>query len=134
MLSGLLLADLVARQGAPLNQLAAAALQRLPQVLRNVTVTNRDGLASAGTVWDEVRSTERQLGERGRVLLRPSGTEPLVRVMVEAPSQEEAEAVAERLVSALHVALGAPPPGGPAPGGPAPGGPAPGVGRASLLG
>ena len=59
-------------------------------------------------VWEEVNRTERLLGNRGRVLLRPSGTEPLVRVMVEAPTQEEAEAAAERLVGALHAALGEP--------------------------
>jgi phosphoglucosamine mutase len=108
VLSGLLLADLVARRESSLGELAAAALQRLPQVLRNVAVIDRDGLAGAVTVWEEVNRTERQLGEHGRVLLRPSGTEPLVRVMVEAPSQEEAEAVADRLVSALRTALGAP--------------------------
>jgi phosphoglucosamine mutase len=108
VLSGLLLADLVSRQGASLGELAASALQHLPQVLRNVVVADREGLAGAAEVWEEVRRIERQLGEHGRVLLRPSGTEPLVRVMVEAPSQEEAEAAVQRLVLALHSALGAP--------------------------
>lgn len=114
VLSGLLLADLVHRKDAPLDRQAAAALRRLPQVLRNVTVADRDGLPAAASVWEEVTRTERLLGPRGRVLLRPSGTEPLVRVMVEAPTQEEAEEVAERLVGALHAALGGPGgPGGP---------------------
>jgi len=108
VLSGLLLADLVHRKGASLGQQAAAALHRFPQVLRNVAVADRDGLAGAAAVWEEVGRTERLLGHRGRVLLRPSGTEPLVRVMVEAPTEEEAEAVAERLVDALHSALGGP--------------------------
>lgn len=111
VLSGLLLADLVARRGAPLGQLAAASLTRLPQILRNVAVADRDGLSQAAAVWEEVSRTERQMGGRGRVLLRPSGTEPLVRVMVEAPSEQEAEAAVERLVDALHRALG--PPAGP---------------------
>jgi phosphoglucosamine mutase len=102
VLSGLLLADLLVRRGARLGELAAAALQRCPQVLRNVTVVNRDG------VWKEVRLLEEELGGRGRVLLRPSGTEPLVRVMVEAPTEEEAETAVERLVGALEATLGRP--------------------------
>ena len=63
-------------------------------------------LFSAGYWVDLVQEAERGLGQHGRVLLRPSGTEPLVRVMVEAPTQEAAEAAAERIVSALHTALG----------------------------
>jgi phosphoglucosamine mutase len=108
VLSGLLLADLVVRRGAPLGPLAAASMQRFPQVLRNVAVLDRAGLASASAVWEEVRSTEAALGERGRVLLRPSGTEPLVRVMVEAPTEKEADAAAERLVAVLQASLGRP--------------------------
>lgn len=107
-LSGLLLADLVRRRGSSLADLAAAALHRCPQVLRNVTVGNRDGLEHAEDVWEEVRRAEGSLGSGGRVLLRPSGTEPLVRVMVEAPSEAEAEEAVERLVVALHAALGGP--------------------------
>jgi phosphoglucosamine mutase len=106
VLSGLLLADLVARKAKSLADMAAAALQRWPQVLRNVVVADRDGLAGAADVWDEVQRTELGLGPHGRVLLRPSGTEPLVRVMVEAPTQDAAEAAAERIISALHTALG----------------------------
>ena len=108
VLSGLLLADLLVRQGAGLGQLADAALQRCPQVLRNVSVADRDGLAGADGVWEQVRLLEASLGDRGRVLLRPSGTEPLVRVMVEAPTESEAEAAAERIVGALEAALGRP--------------------------
>jgi phosphoglucosamine mutase len=106
VLSGLLLADLVSRSNDNLADMAGAALQRWPQVLRNVAVADRDGLAGAAAVWEEVRRTESGLGEHGRVLLRPSGTEPLVRVMVEAPTEDAAEAAAARIVSALHAALG----------------------------
>jgi len=108
VLSGLLLADLLVRRGARLSELAGAVLQRCPQVLRNVTVADLDGLAGAEAVWKEVRLLEEELGGRGRVLLRPSGTEPLVRVMVEAPTEEEAEAAVERIVSALEATLGRP--------------------------
>jgi phosphoglucosamine mutase len=108
VLSGLLLADLINRHGARLEDMAAGALQRCPQVLRNVAVADRDGLDGAEAVWGEVRKVEAELGGGGRVLLRPSGTEPLVRVMVEAPSQIVAEAAVERIVAALHATLGGP--------------------------
>jgi phosphoglucosamine mutase len=107
-LSGLLLADLVARKGAPLAELAGKALRRFPQVLHNVAVADRDGLAEAKGVWDELAKVQEELGERGRALLRPSGTEPVVRVMVEAEGEAEAHAAAERLVAALRRALGSP--------------------------
>jgi phosphoglucosamine mutase len=106
VLSGLLLADLITRRGTRLEDMAAGALERFPQVLRNVAVSERDGLGRAEAVWDEVRKVEAELGGGGRVLLRPSGTEPLVRVMVEAPSQALAEAAVERIVAALHASLG----------------------------
>jgi len=106
VLSGLLLADLITRRGTRLEDMAAGALERFPQVLRNVAVWERDGLGRAEAVWDEVRKVEAELGGGGRVLLRPSGTEPLVRVMVEAPSQALAEAAVERIVAALHASLG----------------------------
>jgi phosphoglucosamine mutase len=80
----------------------AAPMKKLPQVLVNVEVADREALAGAAAVWDEVKREAKALEERGRVLLRPSGTEPLVRVMVEAPSAEEAEAVCERLVSLVR--------------------------------
>lgn len=107
LLTGLLLCDLVARRGRPLHEMAAAAMTKLPQVLRNVRVADRDGLASAAAVWNEVKAVEHELGSRGRVLLRPSGTEPVVRVMVEAPTAETAEAATQRLIDAVELALGA---------------------------
>ncbi len=108
VLSGLLLADLARRRGAPLHELAASAMQRFPQVLRNVRVARRDALGSAEQVWEAVARAEAELGADGRVVLRPSGTEPLVRVMVEARSEAHAGAMAELLVAALHGALGGP--------------------------
>jgi phosphoglucosamine mutase len=113
-LSGLLLADLVLRRERPLGELAGAVMQRLPQVLRNVAIAGRGVLegAAGARVQSELRDVERALGGQGRVLLRPSGTEPLVRVMVEAPSQEQAEEAADRLVVVLQEALGEPSPEG----------------------
>jgi phosphoglucosamine mutase len=77
-------------------------MRRLPQKLVNVEVADREALAGAGAVWEAAEREEEGLRGRGRVLLRPSGTEPLVRVMVEAPGAEEADAVCERLVSVVR--------------------------------
>lgn len=84
----------------------AAPMKKLPQVLVNVEVVDRTAIEGATAVWDAVEQEEEALGERGRVLLRPSGTEPLVRVMAEAPTPEEAEAVCGRLVDLVRRELG----------------------------
>jgi len=78
------------------------AMVRLPQRLVNVRVGDRDSLESAQAVWDAVESESAGLKDRGRVLVRPSGTEPLVRVMVEAPDEAECEAITERLVAVVQ--------------------------------
>jgi phosphoglucosamine mutase len=75
----------------------AVPMEKLPQVLVNVEVAEREAVAGAAAVWEAVEKEAAELEGRGRVLLRPSGTEPLVRVMAEAPSAGEAEAVCERL-------------------------------------
>jgi len=83
----------------------APAMEKLPQRLVNVEVADRDGLAGAVAVWDAVAEESTALEGRGRVLLRPSGTEPLVRVMVEAPAADEADAVCDRLVALVRAEL-----------------------------
>ncbi len=82
------------------------AMAKLPQRLVNVRVRDRDALAQAESVDDAVQAAARELEGRGRVLVRPSGTEPLVRVMVEAPSEQEAQEVCERLVALVQAELG----------------------------
>ena len=82
------------------------AMEKLPQTLVNVEVADRDAIAGATAVWEAVEREGAELEGRGRVLLRPSGTEPLVRVMVEAPSAEEAEAVCKRLADLVRQELG----------------------------
>jgi phosphoglucosamine mutase len=84
----------------------APAMDKLPQRLVNVKVADRDSLAGAVAVWDQVGKESTALEGRGRVLLRPSGTEPLVRVMVEAPEADEADAVCDRLVALVEQELG----------------------------
>jgi len=109
ILSGLVLLDAMRRAQRPLSEMAAM-VQKLPQVLRNVEVVDRTRLDAATGFWDEVAAVEAEMGSGGRVLVRPSGTEPLVRVMVEAPTHDEAERHAGRLISALVAALGSPSP------------------------
>lgn len=107
-LTGLMLLDLVRRQGRPLAELAAEAMTRLPQVLRNVRVAVRDpGVVER--LRPAIDDAEAELGGQGRVLVRPSGTEPLVRVMVEAPTEQEAEETVARLVAEVERALGVAP-------------------------
>jgi phosphoglucosamine mutase len=78
------------------------AMAKLPQRLVNVRVRDRGALHGAEAVLDAVRAEDDALSGRGRVLVRPSGTEPLVRVMVEAPTDHEAEAVCGRLVALVE--------------------------------
>jgi phosphoglucosamine mutase len=101
LLSGIQVLDLVKRSGARLAELADDAMTSLPQVLRNVRVAER-GTDVSVAIADEVHAVEAELGDTGRVLIRASGTEPLVRVMVEAPTAELAESAASRLVAAVE--------------------------------
>jgi len=106
ILTGLVLLDAVARSGRSLAVLGATAMTRLPQVLRNVAVRDRGvDAASDPSVAAALAEAEAELGAVGRVLLRPSGTEPLVRVMVEAPTDAQAAAVAERLCAVVEAAF-----------------------------
>ncbi|MFD8951130.1 phosphoglucosamine mutase [Streptomyces xanthophaeus] len=104
-LTGLLLAARVAATGRSLAELAAV-MQRLPQVLINVPDVDKSRVTTSGELAAAVADAERELGTTGRVLLRPSGTEPLVRVMVEAADIEQARAVAGRLADVVKSALG----------------------------
>lgn len=108
VLTGLLLLDLLARHGTPFSSLAEASMERFPQVLVNVRVADHRALPGADPVWEEVRRLEAALGESGRVLIRPSGTEPLVRVMVEAPTEAAADEAAHRLSTVVQASLGEP--------------------------
>ncbi|MGH9266587.1 MAG: phosphoglucosamine mutase, partial [Acidimicrobiales bacterium] len=108
ILTGLHLLDLLRRQGRPLAELAGAVMTRFPQVLRNVRVADHNGLAGAAEVWAQVAAVERRLGPRGRIVVRRSGTEAVVRVMVEAETGPEAEEVAAILCSTVQAALGPP--------------------------
>jgi phosphoglucosamine mutase len=105
LLTAVQLLDVVARTGRPLADLAGAAMTKLPQVLHNVPVVERMPDV-ADRLAPEIKQAEAELGERGRVLVRASGTEPLVRVMVEAADEAQAESVATELVAATRALAG----------------------------
>jgi len=98
LLTALRLMARMAATGRSLAELASVVVA-LPQVLVNVRVTDKAAVAAAADVQDAVAKAEIELGDRGRVLLRPSGTEQLVRVMVEAPTRELAERIGEQLAT-----------------------------------
>jgi phosphoglucosamine mutase len=85
---------------------ARHAMQKLPQRLVNVKVRDLTALEAADGVWAAVDRESESLRGRGRVLVRPSGTEPLVRVMVEAPREDECEEVVSRLANLVKTELG----------------------------
>jgi len=78
------------------------AFERLPQRLENVRIADRSAIEGAGELWRAVEEENAKLEGRGRVLVRSSGTEPLVRVMVEAPDEAECEAITKRLVGVVE--------------------------------
>lgn len=94
--------DVVLRSGRPLGMLATEAMTRLPQVLRNVRVDGSAAEVIVAAMAADIDAVAAELGGKGRVLVRPSGTEPLVRVMAEAPTEAAAEAAVARLVDAAE--------------------------------
>ena len=104
MLTGLHLLAETARRGRPLADLVSV-MTRYPQVLINVPGVDKIRVARSPELTDAVTAAEAELGDSGRVLVRPSGTEPAVRVMVEAEDPGQAERLAGRLADAIK-ALG----------------------------
>ncbi len=99
------LAEVLAATGQPLTELRKV-ITEYPQVLHNITVADKGQLDSSTEIWDAVEEAERTLGDDGRILVRASGTEPLVRVMVEAPTEETAEEVAAAVGTVVTDTLG----------------------------
>jgi phosphoglucosamine mutase len=111
VLTALQLLARVAATGKPLAELASV-VRPLPQVLVNVSGVSREGLEHAPAVDAAVAEARKRLGHAGRVLLRPSGTEPVVRVMVEAERAELAREVADHLARVVRSELALPVPAG----------------------
>lgn len=105
VLTGLLLLGLMTSSGRHLSELSSV-IERYPQVLINVKVPDTGRLERADRVWRKVQEVEEALGTRGRVLVRASGTEPLVRVMVEASDEATASQAAESIVEVVREDMG----------------------------
>lgn len=104
LLTALALLEVMAATGKPLTELRSV-MTEYPQVLRNVRVGESATLADSVRVWDEVAAVEQRLAGEGRVLVRASGTEPLIRVMVEAASRDEANELALHLCDVVREEL-----------------------------
>ena len=104
LLTAVQLLNVVAGTGKELRHLRAEAITEFPQVLVNVRVNRSVDIAGMDALWNEVNEVEEELGSEGRVLVRPSGTEPLIRIMVEAPSKEMASGYADRLAAVTEAA------------------------------
>jgi phosphoglucosamine mutase len=101
LLTALRVMGCMASSGRPLAELASV-VRRLPQILLNVPVTDKAAVAASAEVAAAVTAARTVLGNNGRILLSPSGTEELVRVMVEAPTQSQAEQVARRVADVVE--------------------------------
>ncbi|GBG36879.1 phosphoglucosamine mutase [Mycobacterium montefiorense] len=103
IVTGLCLMTRMVQTGSSLADLAAP-MQSFPQVLINVEVADKATAAAAPSVRSAVDEAAAELGDTGRILLRPSGTEPMIRVMVEAPEEDIAQRVATRVAEAVSAA------------------------------
>jgi phosphoglucosamine mutase len=99
------LLSIAARRGCTLAELMSS-MRKFPQALVNVEVAHKDGLDDETAVAGAVAAAEAELGDAGRVLVRASGTEPIVRVMVEAQTEEQARRHAEALAQVVRIRLG----------------------------
>lgn len=105
LLTGLHLVNIMKETGKTLSELASD-MKVYPQTLINVRVTDKHAVTENEKVAKVIAEVEEEMAGNGRVLVRPSGTEPLVRVMVEAPSDEECETYAERIVGVVEAEMG----------------------------
>lgn len=105
VLTALTLLQELKRSGKSVNELASA-MTKFPQVLINVPGVAKEKLSASSVVHEAVRTAQAELGDSGRILLRPSGTEPLIRVMVEASSDSVASEIAVKLAEIVQQELG----------------------------
>ena len=105
LMTAIRLLEVMMSTGKPLRELRTV-MTEYPQVLRNVRVRSREALDGAELLWTAVGEAEGKLGDAGRVLVRASGTEPLIRVMVEADTAPRAATVADELVDVVRAELG----------------------------
>jgi phosphoglucosamine mutase len=102
VVAALQLLSIMIREGRPLSELAAGAMTRVPQVLEGVTLKERRPIEAMATLSKEIARFEGDLGEHGRILVRWSGTEPKLRVMVEGPDEVRIREIAQALCEAAR--------------------------------
>ncbi|MDL4841251.1 phosphoglucosamine mutase [Aquibacillus rhizosphaerae] len=105
MLTALQLVNVVKETGKPLSELAAE-MEKFPQVLKNIRVIDKNEALVHPRIQEVIDKVETEMGDQGRVLVRPSGTEPLVRVMVEAPTIEECNQYVDEVANVINELLG----------------------------
>ncbi|MGE7663349.1 phosphoglucosamine mutase [Peribacillus sp. NPDC097197] len=105
LLTGLQLVNIMSETQKPLSELASE-MQKYPQTLINVKVTDKHGVTGNEKVQEVIKEVEAEMGGNGRILVRPSGTEPLVRVMAEAPTIEECTRYVDRIVATVRAEMG----------------------------
>ncbi|WP_163538738.1 phosphoglucosamine mutase [Gracilibacillus sp. YIM 98692] len=105
MLSAIQLVNVMKETGRTLSDLASE-IEKFPQVLKNVRVVEKNQVMLNQTVSEAIEKVEKEMGDRGRVLVRPSGTEPLVRVMVEAPTLEDCNYYVDQVVEVIEKVMG----------------------------
>ncbi|HHV94680.1 MAG TPA: phosphoglucosamine mutase [Firmicutes bacterium] len=105
VLTALQLMKVMRKKGQPLSVLAEQ-LQKYPQVLRNVKVANKEAWEQNGRIKDAISAAEQQLGDQGRIFVRASGTEPLIRVMAEGPDHQLVEQVVAQVAEIIAAELG----------------------------
>ncbi|PWA09248.1 phosphoglucosamine mutase [Pueribacillus theae] len=105
MLSALQLVNIMKLAGKPLSELASE-IEAFPQSLVNVKVTDKNSVMENEKIKAVIEKTEQELGKNGRVLVRPSGTEPLVRIMVEAPTEELCTGYVQEIAAAIQNEMG----------------------------
>ncbi|MBS3909452.1 MAG: phosphoglucosamine mutase [Actinobacteria bacterium] len=105
VITALQLASVIKQTGKPLSELRKI-MAKLPQVLINVKVKQTNGWQEISSIRERIKKAEDELGNRGRILVRPSGTEPLIRVMVESDSGENASFIASSVADMIRNELG----------------------------
>ncbi|MFC4386194.1 phosphoglucosamine mutase [Gracilibacillus marinus] len=105
MLSGIQLVNVMRETGKKLSELASE-MKKYPQVLKNIKVMNKNEVMTNPLVLETIEKVENDMGDQGRVLVRPSGTEPLVRVMVEAPTLEDCNKYTDEVVKVIEAVIG----------------------------
>ena len=105
LLTGLQLVNIMNETKKTLSQLASE-MKKYPQKLVNVRVTDKHGVTANAKVQEVIGEVESEMNGNGRILVRPSGTEPLVRVMAEAPTAEECTSYVDRIVAVVQAEMG----------------------------